>query len=81
MRRAMMTLRDHEEIDRLVYHMPTVATHATNNWAVGFARSIQRQAQRRNWTPSQKQLNLMRSLVSDLFAHEGNEGGDFDVVE
>lgn len=70
-----------DDIERLLHHMPTVAAHAENEWAAGFARSICRQSRRRGWKPSPKQLPLMRRLVSDLFAHAGNEEGDFDVIE
>lgn len=81
MRQCMSPQCQPDEIDRLVYHMATVATHATSEWAAGFAKSIQRQARRRGWRPSQKQLPIMRELVADLFLHAGIEGGDFDVVE
>lgn len=81
MRLCMSPQRQPDEIERLLYHMATVATHATNEWAAGFAKSIQRQSRRRGWRPSQKQLNLMRDLVADLFLHGVHEEGDFDVVE
>ena len=81
MRLCMTPYSQPDEIDRLVYHMASVATYATNEWASGFAKSIQRQSRRRGWRPSPKQLNLMRDLVADLFLHGGHEEGDFDVVE
>lgn len=70
-----------EDIDRLVYHMPTVAREAENDWARTFAQSIVKQGRRRNWRPSPKQLSVMRRLVSDLFAHGSNEEGDFELIE
>lgn len=73
-----MTVRPVEE---LLYHMPTVARMAGNDWATGFAKSIIRQSRRRNWQPSTKQLSVMQALVSDLFVHCGDEEGDFDVIE
>lgn len=68
-------------VDELVWHMPTVARLAENTWAKSFAQSIQRQSRRRGWRPSPKQLSVMQTLVSDLFAHGGQEEGDFDVIE
>lgn len=62
-----------DQIERLLHHMPTVAALATNDWAGKFARSITRQANRPGWRPSAKQINVMRELVSDLFAHAGDE--------
>lgn len=69
------------EIERLLHHLPTVAQSAENDWAEGFAKSITRQARRKGWKPSQKQLSIMRRLVADLFAHGSNVGGDFEVIE
>lgn len=70
-----------DDVERLLHHMPAVACNATNTWARDFAQSVQRQAKRRGWTPSPKQLSVMRGLVSDLFAHASDEGGDFDLIE
>ncbi|MEY8837815.1 hypothetical protein AB9K41_02115 [Cribrihabitans sp. XS_ASV171] len=70
-----------DEIERLLHHMPTVARLAETEWPRNFAASILRQSNRRGWKPSPKQLSLMRRLVSDLFAHTGNEGGDYSVIE
>lgn len=61
-----MTRRNVEE---LIWYMPTVAEHATNTWAAGFARSIQRQSRRKGWQPSPKQLACMERLVAELFMH------------
>jgi hypothetical protein len=69
------------EIERLLHHMPAVAQLAENDFAKGFAASIVKQSRRRNWKPSPKQLPIMRELVTDLFTHRGNEGGDYDVIE
>jgi hypothetical protein len=59
-----------DEVERLLHHMPTVATQAEKDWTEGFARSIIGQSRRRGWRPSQKQLNLMRELVADLFIND-----------
>lgn len=70
-----------DEIERLLHHMPTVARLAENDWTKGFAQSVIRQSYRKGWTPSLKQLPVMRELVSDLFRHASNEGGDLDLIE
>ena len=71
-----------EELERLIYHMPTVARRTSNKWASGFAKSIVRQSRRKGWSPSPKQLSIMRELVSDLFRGDGNEEGDeLQVIE
>ena len=70
-----------DEIERLIFHMPSVASLAENEWAADFARSIVRQAKRHGWQPSPKQIGIMRRLVSELFAYGGNMGGDFDVFD
>jgi len=70
------------EVERLLHHMPAVAASAQNDFARGFAVSVSRQSRRKGWWPSPKQLPVMRSLVSDLFAHNGqDDGGDFDLIE
>lgn len=68
-----------DEIERLLHHMPSVARLAENEWASGFARSIIGQSRRkRGWSPSPKQLSVMRALVSDLFA---NVPDKIDLIE
>jgi len=71
------------EVERLLFHMPAVAASAENDFVRGFSASIIKQARRKGWWPSKKQLPLMRSLVSDLFVSpKGNEQeGDFDLIE
>lgn len=69
------------ELERLLWHMPNVARHATSEFARGFAQSVLKQSQRRAWRPSAKQLPIMRELVSDLFRNGGNEEGDGQVIE
>jgi len=54
-------------IDELLWHMPTVARMARDEWAKGFAESIVKQARRRGWHPSAKQLATMQRMVSELF--------------
>jgi hypothetical protein len=54
-------------IEEALYHMPTVAKLATNEWAKSFAESIVKQSRRRGWQPSAKQSALMQRMVSELF--------------
>ena len=60
--------------------MPHVAEAAQTEWARGFAKSITKQARRKGWSPSGKQVAVMRELVSDLFAH-GAFDLDGEVIE
>ncbi|WOI55140.1 hypothetical protein [Palleronia sp. LCG004] len=60
-------------LDELLYHMPTVQRHASNEWVRGFAASIVRQSRRRNWNPSDKQMGTMRRLVAELFTADKEE--------
>ena len=64
-------------VEELAFHMPAVAQHAENTWAKGFAKSIVAQSRRKNWTPSPKQIGVMRRLVADLFT----EPDDFELIE
>ncbi len=77
------TIATPDEIERLLHHMPTVASLAENEWAKGFALSVTRQSRRRGWAPSQKQLGIMRGLVADLFAYgtDMDQGGDIQLIE
>jgi hypothetical protein len=70
-----------DEIERLIYHMPTVARLAENDFAKGFAHSVMKQSRRKGWKPSLKQLPVMRELVSDLFTHDPDQGGDIQLIE
>lgn len=70
------------EIERLTYHMKTVARDAENIFASGFARSILRQSKKPGWTPSPKQMSVMQALVADLFAYgDVEEREDLIVIE
>lgn len=80
-RRCFQTATTAAEVERLIWHMPAVARLAENEWAKAFALSVIRQSRRRRWNPSSKQLTVMRGLVSDLFTHAGNEGGDIQLIE
>ncbi len=64
-------------VEELLHHMPAVHRRAETGWAKGFTDSIIKQARRRNWRPSPKQIGIMRWLVSELFA----EVEDLDLIE
>ncbi|MCA3446727.1 MAG: hypothetical protein INF93_08425 [Rhodobacter sp.] len=61
-------------IEEALYHMPTVAKLATNEWAKSFAESIVKQSRRRGWRPSAKQQALMQRMVSELFTRRDDGG-------
>ncbi|MEQ8294844.1 MAG: hypothetical protein RIA08_21810 [Roseovarius sp.] len=79
--RHAFTRPSEEEIERLLYHMPAAVSWTENTWAANFGRSIIRQANRRRWAPSPKQLNIMRTMVSDLFSRGVKEEGELQVIE
>lgn len=72
-----------DEIERLLHHMSTVASQSGNDWSRGFALSVTKQSKRKGWAPSPKQLGMMRTLVSDLFAYgpDADQGGDVQLIE
>ncbi|KAA8616264.1 hypothetical protein [Salipiger aestuarii] len=69
------------EIERALFHWPTVVRLAPQGWAQNFAKSIAAQSRRRNWNPTAKQAEIMRRMVNDLFTQASNEEGDFTVIE
>jgi hypothetical protein len=71
------------DIERLLHHWPAVVSNAENEWAKGFACSVLRQSRKRGWRPSDKQLGIMRRMVSDLFAYgpDLDQGGDIQLIE
>ena len=69
------------EIERLLHHLPTVAQLAEQPWIEGFAKSVLKQSRRKGWTPSAKQLPIMRGLVNDLFTRASDDEGDFNPIE
>ena len=55
------------ELERALFHWHAVIRQAPRGWAKEFALSIQRNQRRRNWKPTQKQSQIMRRMVADLF--------------
>ncbi|MEM6410694.1 MAG: hypothetical protein AAF683_04110 [Pseudomonadota bacterium] len=65
-----------EELERMMFHWPSVIARADDPWARGFAASIARQARNPNWHPSPKQAAMMRRLVQQVF-----EGPEAEVID
>lgn len=62
------------EIERLLYHMPTVAERATDLKVRTFASQMAQRRKFRNWRPTPKQFAWMQRLVAELFQpHEAAE--------
>lgn len=68
-----------QEIERLLFQMPTVARLAPTEWVAGFAKSVVGQSRRKRWHPSEKQIAIMRELVLDLFRQDQED--DFSLIE
>lgn len=67
------------EIERLLHHLQTIHQRPQSEFAESFAGSILKQSRRRNWSPSEKQLGVMRKLVSELFSHPIGQGEEDDI--
>jgi hypothetical protein len=68
-------------IEELLFHMPTVAKTASTEWAKGFALSVVQQSRRRGWRPSDKQVAMMRTMVSELFTVRRSDDDDLSLIE
>lgn len=75
-----MTEQELDEI--LTLKWPRVIRRAiaedADEWLIGFTKSIARQARRRSWKPSTKQLSLIKRLVADL---DRPGEGSMEVIE
>ena len=56
------------ELERVLFHWHAVIKATPRGWAKDFALSIQRNQRRRNWKPTAKQAQIMRTMVADLFS-------------
>jgi len=54
----------------LLRAMARVEAESEHDYPREFARSIQRQARRRGWKPSQKQIGFMAELYRELSAND-----------
>ena len=72
-----------DEVQRPSHHVPTVARSAENSWASRFARSVSGQPRRRGRKPTEKQLSLVRALVSDQFIRDPDRDleGSIQLIE
>lgn len=69
-------------VEELLFWWPTITRQASTDFAKGFAISIMAASRRRTWTPSAKQLGIMRRMVSDWFSRRGREDDDdLSVIE
>ena len=55
-----------DEIESLIWWIPSIASRGRTAWERDFAKSILLQSRRRGWVPSGKQLGIMRRLVEDF---------------
>lgn len=67
------------EVDQLLFRWRRVIADAEDEWTRGFALSIQRARKRSGWTPSTRQLSVMRRLVAELPPGAGED--DPDLIE
>ena len=66
------------EVDRLLFSWGRVIASASG-WTRGFALGIQRDRKKPGWTPTPRQLSMMRRMVADLPTVEA--APDFDPIE
>lgn len=66
------------EVDRLLFSWGRVIADA-KGWSRGFALSIQRDRKKPGWMPTVRQLSVMRQLVAELPAMQGDD--DPDLIE
>lgn len=67
-------------LDELLFSMKAIVRRNIGNFAGDFAKSILRQSKRADWTPTPKQLALMRRLVFEHYTG-GAQSDDLDVIE
>lgn len=69
-------------VEECLHHWRAVIGAERDDWTRSFALSIARQAKRRNWKPSPRQLGVMRRLVADLFNNPDRVGDvDIEVID
>lgn len=70
--RAELSYTGDAEVDHLLFSWGRVIADA-KGWARGFALSIQRDRKKAGWAPTERQLSMMRRLVAELPAFEGED--------
>lgn len=68
------------EVDRLLFSWGRVIGSA-EGWTRGFALAIQRDRKRHGWTPSPRQLSVMRRLVAELPTTDADTANGPDLIE
>jgi len=63
-------------LDHLLFYMPRLSRTAGSAWERQFAANMARRARWKNWTPTQKQLEVMQGMVASLFDDDPQ-----DVIE
>ena len=63
-------------LEELLWSWKAVIRRAPEGWARNFALSIARQARRKDWAPSAKQLGIMQRMVADLYRERRPEDDD-----
>lgn len=80
----MMAVHTHAittgELERILFHWPNIMRIATDPWAKDFAQSVWNQSGRRGWNPTLKQGQIMRKMLSELFAHAGGDD-EIELIE
>ncbi len=69
-------------LEELLWSWKSVIRNAPDGWARNFALSIAKQAKRKDWQPTAKQLGIMRKMVSDLY-HDArpDEAEDWNPID
>jgi hypothetical protein len=68
-------------VEELLWSWPTVCRCLPDGWAKDFALSIQKQSKWKKWKPTEKQLGIMRRMVSELYQTRGAYDADPDLIE
>lgn len=67
------------ELERTLFHWHAVIARAPNGWARDFALSIEKASRWRRWRPTDRQAQIMRRMVGELFS--GVRAGTAEVIE
>jgi len=62
-------------VEELLYHM-RIVVRSGSDWEANFARSILKHARRPAWNPSEKQHQMMQSMVSEMFTPSDADTSD-----
>ena len=68
-----------DALERAIFHWPAVVARTPKGWARDFALSIQRNARKPWWKPTDRQGQIMRRMVAELF--DGTAEGEPELIE